>query len=125
MADALSTIPGCQTSAYVLTNPTPPHLCVIRGDTAYDLAMANGVQTRELNVRAYVADTSDQGAPMLLDQFVDPDSDRSVKAALEADSTLGGVVSDLHVSGASGEQVYVTDGRGPLLGSEFQVTVWL
>lgn len=125
MAAALSLIPGCQASAYPLSNPTPPHLCVMRGDLDYDQAFGDGLHYSQLNVRVYVADVNDQGASMLLDEFIDPDGDRSVKSFLESDTTLGGLVQDLNVVRSTGEQVYVRDSGGPLLGSEFQITVFL
>lgn len=125
LSTALRSIPGMQASAYVLGNPSPPFAHVTRGPIAYDQAMDHGVHTWTMTVRAYVALASDIGAQMLLDQYLAVDGERSVKAAIEADPTLGGVVSDLHVKGATGETEFVREQGGPLLGSEFTVEVWL
>ena len=125
IADNLKAIPGIQASAYVLTNPQPPCVHVMRGDVTYDRAMNGGEHSWVMRVRAFVAAVSDIGGQQLLDQFVAPTGDRSIKQAIEADRTLGGVVSDLRVTQATGEQEYVRDQGGPLLGSEFTVEVWL
>lgn len=125
LADALRTIPGCQASANVLNNPHPPHAHVMRGDTLYDQAMSGGIHRLSMRVRVFVAQVSDIGGQKLLDQFLSPQGERSVKAAIEADTTLGGVVQDLHVTQATGEQEYLRDQGGPLLGSEWSVDIWL
>lgn len=131
LATALKTIPGMQASAQQLSNFTPPCALVVRGPVQYDLAMEGGLHHWQMRVQVMVAMASDKGAQMVLDQFLDSEGDRSVKAALESDTSLGGLVSDLHVTGANGEQVYVRDqglhqqGGQPLLGSEFTVEIWL
>lgn len=125
MASALLVIPGLQVSAFMLSNPTPPSAHVERGDVLYDQAMQQGVHVWPFRIKAFVALLSDIGAATLLDTFLSPTGARSVKAAIEADPTLGGVVSDLHVTGATGEQVFVREQGGPVLGSEWSVMVWL
>lgn len=122
---ALKEIPGMQASAYVLGNSTPPFAHVLRGELVYDQAMGHGTHTWTMRVRAYVALTTDIGAQKLLDEYLAVDGERSIKAAIEADPTLGGVISDLQVKSASGEQEVVRDQGGPLLGSEWTVEVWL
>lgn len=132
LADALTVIPGMQASAQQLSNFTPPCALVKRGPVEFDEAMFGGVHHWLMNVQVMVAMASDIGAQMLLDKFLAPDGDYSVKSALEADRQLGGLVSDLHVTQANGEQVYVRESGGhlqgggqPLLGSEFTVEIWL
>ncbi len=125
LAAALTAIPGVQTSAYALANPTPPAAHVLRGDVQYDQAMNGGTHLWTMRVQAFVGLASDQGAQQLLDEFLSADGDNSVKQALEGDVTLGGIVQSLHVTNASGEQVYVRDQGGPVLGSEWTVQVWL
>lgn len=125
IADALRAIPGVQASPYALSNPYPPAVHVLRGPILYDQAMQGGLHQPTMRVQAFVAETSDQGAQALLDQFLALDGVYSVKAAIEADTSLGGVVQDLHVTTATGEQTYVRDQGGPLLGSEWTVEVLL
>lgn len=125
IATALQAIPDLQATPYVLANPTPPSAHVMRGQVLYDQAMRGGTHTWTMRVQAFVALTTDIGAQTLLDQFLAPEGTYSVKAAIEADPSLGGVVSDLHVTTASGEQQYVRDQGGPVIGSEWTVQVWL
>ena len=125
IATALRAIPGLQATPYVLANPTPPSAHVARGEVTYDQAMQGGVHTWVYRVQAFVALTSDIGAAALLDTYLSPDGAYSIKAAIETDTSLGGVVADLHVTSATGEQVFVRDQGGSVLGSEWTVQVWL
>ena len=125
LASALRVIPGMQVSAWQMANATPPCAQITRGPVEYDQAMHGGVHRPNFTVTAYVALVSDQGAQRLLDRYLAADGDLSVKQALEADTTLGGLVQDLHVTGATGEQPYARDQGGPVLGSDWSVEVWL
>ena len=125
IAEALGVIPDVQASPYVLANPTPPSVHVLRGDVLYDQAMVGGTHVWTMRVQAFVGLASDQAAQILLDGFLAADGDLSVKQAIEADTSLGGLVQTLHVTQASGEQVYVRDQGGPVLGSEWTVQIWL
>lgn len=118
-------IPGMQASPYLLSNITPPAASVMRGPIAYDQALGGGVHTWTFLVRAYVSSVTDIGSQRLLDEYLSAEGDLSIKAAIEEDTTLGGVVSDLHVTGASGEQELVRENGGALLFSEWTVEVWL
>ena len=125
IAEALRAIPGLNAQPYVLGNLTPPTATVMRGPVEYDQAMMGGVHDWTFIVRCYVASVTDIGAQTRLDDYLSAEGSSSVKAAIEADRTLGGVVSDLHVTGASGEQELVREQGGPLLFSEWTVEVWL
>ena len=125
LADSLRVIRGLQASPYLLANPTPPSAQVTRGPVVYDQAMQGGLHRPNFTVTCYVALMSDQGAQMLLDKYLAADGDFSIKQALEADRTLGGLVQDLHVTGASGEQPYAREQGGQVLGSDWTVEVWL
>jgi len=57
----------------------------------------------------------------VLDELLEDEGERSVKARLEADRTLGGAVADLFVAGHSGYCVYPSP-KGPQLGAEWTVT---
>lgn len=127
MADQLrDQIAGLNAQPYLLSNLTPPCATVLRGPLTYDQAMQGGVHFWTFLVRAFVASVTDIGAQRLLDQYLAPEGEMSIKAAIEDDPTLGGVVQELHVTGATGEQELVRDqGGGPLLFSEWTVEVWL
>lgn len=125
LADSLRTIDGLQVSPYVLSNPTLPAAVITRGPIDYDQAFQGGTHMLTLLVRVYVADLLDIAAATNLDAYLDVEGDASVFAAIEADTTLGGLIQDLHVTDAKGEQVYVRDTGGPMLGSEWTVNTWL
>lgn len=127
LAGALTVIPGLQTSGYMLSNPTLPFAGVKRGDVDYDRSMIGADQLHgvTMTVTVLVADLNDIGAAKILDQYLAPDGALSVKQAVEADTSLGGLVEDLRVTGANGEQTFVREGGGPMLGSEWTVDIWL
>jgi hypothetical protein len=58
-----------------------------------------------------------------LDEMLAPDGPQSIRAALEADRTLGGLVSDLRVVRHGGHRPYAVPGSEPALGSEWVVDV--
>jgi len=123
LATRLDTITGIQASAYMLTNPTPPAAHVIPGSIDYDGAMQRGHDVWELTVQVFVGLVADRGAQLRLDTMLAPSGGDSVKAAIEGDRTLGGVVDTLRVSRMTGYQVFNLE-RGPVLGAEWTVLVY-
>lgn len=126
MKAALDTVPGCQVSAYALSSPTLPCLYILPGRemiVTYDVAMARGADEWQFRVIAMSGASDDIGSQMLMDEFLDPSGTRSVKAALESDPSLGGVVDDLHVTDARGYTQVLREGAGPMLVAEIDVQV--
>jgi len=123
LATNLSTIAGCQISGYMLSAPTPPCLYVVPGDIEFDQAMQRGMDRWTFRVVALAGLASDIGAQKKLDEFLAPSGATSVKAAVEADRTLGGVVDDLRVTAATGYRTYGQPGGQVHLGVEFTVDV--
>lgn len=126
IADALSVIPGCQVSPYLLSSPTHPYLYVIPRGVSYDLVAARGLDLYHMGV---VAETSlgsgDRAAQELMDRFIEPTGDYSVKQALLADRTLGGVAHDSQVDDiGEGYTVRPRDGGGAVLWVEWAVRVY-
>lgn len=119
VAAALTTIPGLNATAYQMSTPDLPTAHVSRGPFTYDQALQGGVHNLTLTITAYVALVSAEGAQMLLDRYLAADGEFSVKEAVEADTTLGGLVQDLHVTGATGETSYAREQGGPVLGSDW------
>jgi hypothetical protein len=76
-----------------------------------------------VNVTVLVSMNDVEAAQKSLDAYLSPDGDASVRAALEADETLGGVVSDVTVRLADGYQPYEVSGEATYLGVRFQVEV--
>jgi hypothetical protein len=121
----LATIAGVQTSAYMLDSPMPPTLQVMGPDeVSYDLAMARGLDLWRLIVQGFVGSPMDQGAQVNLDEWLAPAGAKSVKAAIEADGTLGGKIQGLHVEKASGYRLYQLENRGSVLGAEWTIQIY-
>ncbi len=118
-------IRGLQVSNHVRSNITPPSCDIRRGPIEYDQALGSGTHMLIMLVRAYLANPWDTQAVNRLESYLEPEGDNSIKAAIESDTTLDGLVADLHVASCSGENPYLAEGQGPVLGAEWTVVVWL
>jgi hypothetical protein len=131
LATNLATIPNVQASAYMIANPTPPTVWVRPDKTSYHEAMQNGLACKYFTVTAFVGVIADQGSQMLLDKMLDETGATSVKAAIESDKTLGGLVQDLIVTDHNGYQVFADPqvgrsmGQGQLLAADWTVEVYV
>ena len=123
IATNLATVTDVQVLAYVLSNPTPPAFAVFPAACDYNQAMARGLDRWTFTVQAIVSAASDQDGQKQLDTYLAPTGSTSVRAAIESDRTLGGVVDNLVVTRVSGYQLYA-DERGANLGAEWSVEVW-
>jgi hypothetical protein len=123
MAANLSTLHGIQVSGYMLANPTPPCVHLWPTSVDYDLTFQRGYDTWFFTVQAFVALSSDIGSQVMLDQFIAPSGPQSVKAVLEADDTLGGLVVNLSVTNFSNYDRYIREGGGPVLGANWSVEI--
>ena len=128
IADALNAIPELQASPYMLSNPTPPSAHVFPDEVDYDQTMGRGHDDWFMTVQAFVGMITDIGAQKRLDLMLNPAGAYSVKAAIEADSTLGGVVDDVQVQSCTGYRVYarsvtISGSGDPVLGAEWRVWI--
>lgn len=123
LAANLSAIPGCQVSAYMLANPTPPTIHLFPADINYDQTMGRGHDQWMFTVQAFVGSVSDIGSQKKLDEMLAPAGASSVKAAIESDLTLGGTADDLRVTTCSGYRELRREGGGPVLLAEWSVEV--
>lgn len=120
----LSAIEGCQVSAYMLSNPTTPSLQVNGPDEiTYDLSMHRGLDEMTVVVQGLVGSPTDIGRQVVLDEWLAPNGSKSVKAAIEADHTLGGLVAGARVARVSGYRVYALPNQGATLGAEWFVDI--
>lgn len=125
VAAALQGIPGVQASAYMMSAPTPPHFFVRPGRTTYDQTLQRGIDRYELIVTGIVSlNAGDIGAQQNLEAWRAPTGASSVKAALEADPTLDGVVETLRVESCSDDRVLQLPGAGVGIGCEWTVTAY-
>lgn len=124
LAANLSSIQDVQVSAYMLSAPTPPAMHIFPSEIEYDQAQQRGLDIVTMTVQAFVALGVDIAAQITLDELLAQSGVRSVKTAVEADSTLGGKVQDVHVTAATGYQPFPTKDGGAILACSWTVLVY-
>lgn len=123
-ANLTAAFPTVNVSPYLFPSPDPPCMDVMPNGTVYDQAMKRGADTLELLVRVMVSWADPVAAQTNLDAYCATGSG-GVKAAIEADATLGGVVSWCRVTEVSPYKEY-TPAAGSVqtkLGVEFTLEV--
>jgi hypothetical protein len=123
VATLLSTIPGLQSSARILSNPSLPTAYVLPGETNFHQTFGDGPSDYNLIVELQVGTYSDIGAQMKLDEFLAETGEASIKAAIETDPTLGGLVDDLIVQGFRDYGLFQRAQGDAVLGA--RVLVWV
>lgn len=111
-----------QVEPWVLAKPTPPCAYVTVGAEQYDQAMGHGHHDYTFVIFVLVPLSTDVGAQKELGYMLADTGTKSVKALVEADRTLGGVVTFLWVPERTGERVYRLE-DSPALGAEWTVDV--
>lgn len=122
LAKAASSVSGLSASDTVLDAVNPPTFVVGEVEMEYDQAFQRGLDQLDVKCRLYASRADASSGQSTLDAFMGS-GPKSVKSALEADRTLGGVAETLRVTKVSGYGVY--EAAGVLyLGAEFHTTVW-
>ena len=124
LATRLATISGVNAFAYPAPNPPVPAAIVAPGPSEYDQTFRNSLTRISFVVRMLVGRADDDTAADSLYAYLDPTGSSSVKAAIEGDKTLGGVVDDACVTRHDTPGLFDYGGQ-PLLGVEFTVEVML
>jgi len=123
MGEALTAVPNLRVRPNIPSLVTPPMAVVFPQTIEYDLNAARGVNRYTFTVSVFVVKADDRAAQLRVDPFVSPTGTASVKAALEADRTLGGVVDTLRVTNVSNYSS--TDANDVLyLAVDFEVEVY-
>jgi len=120
LAEQLSSIEGLRVSQVMVDAPRPPQAIVTPLRIDYDLNARRGADEYQFVVTVMVGRADSRTAQNSLDSYIV--GDNSVKAAIEADRTLGGAANTCRVTEmrnygaiAYGDQLY--------LGCEFVVEV--
>lgn len=100
----LETIPDLQVYTRPPGSIVVPAAVVRRRSTTFDVTM-DGLVDTGWGVTLFVSFANTDVATEELDKYLDPSGDRSIKAAIEADPTLGGVVDFARVASAEGDRV--------------------
>lgn len=122
LAEKIGSINGLRTAATVPDQVNPPIAVIIPERVTYDEAYARGLVVYTFIVQVVVGKVSERTAQNRLDGFVNPTGATSIKAAIEADKSLGGVVFDSRVTEMTTYTV-VQIGDIAYLSCEFRVTV--
>ena len=102
--------------------PVPPQLEVAEFGVQKHQAMANGAEWWTCSVRGYLALTTANISFEAADTFLVNDP---VAAAIEADRTLAGLVSDLIVDRADQRSWTHPQLQAPLIGVEWQLRIFV
>lgn len=101
LATRLGTITGLRTFPYQPEQVNPPVAYPVLESVEYHNAFGGGDVVMRFSVSVIAGRWTDRTAHALLDDFLSYDGPRSVRAAIEADRTLGGVCSTLVVASAT------------------------
>ncbi len=120
----LATISGLRTYNYQPEQITPPVAYPELTQVVYHRTMGNGTALTQMEwlVHCIVGRYTDRTAHDLLDQYLSATGAKSVRAAIEADSTLGGVVQASLIS-TSADISSLTTGDAEFLQIQFTLTV--
>lgn len=109
---------------YLLGNEVAPVVGVLGPDmTEYDQAMARGLDRWLVVVRALAGSPLDLQKQKTLDRWLAPSGGESIKAAIESDRTLGGLVQNVRVVSSTGYREYTLE-SGKVLGCDFTVEIF-
>jgi hypothetical protein len=112
-----------QVSPYLLSQWQPPTAQLFPASTEFDLAMQRGADERTYTLQVFVAFVTDEGAQVILDEYLERDGERSVKRVVELDENLGGLVDSVRVTRHEGYRQFASEGQPMVLGTEFTIVV--
>jgi hypothetical protein len=122
LGTALDTITGLRVFDYVPDSLSPPAAVVEPLEVDYDEAMRRGLDFYRAFILIIVGRMSDRSSQDRLDAYVAGSGASSVKAALEADKSLGGACSTLQVTSARPREVVVSGVN--MIAYRFEVSIY-
>lgn len=123
LSTRLATISGMSVYSFVPDSIEPPTAVVgVMSSVDYDSTMSRGSDLYEIPLYLYVSRVDAELSQDSLDEFLAGSGSKSIKQAIEGDSTLGGVVSSARVVEASNYGVYTINSID-YLGVEFNVEI--
>jgi hypothetical protein len=108
LSTALDAIAGLRTFDNVPDSLSPPAAVVEPVEVTFDLAMQRGLDMYRAYVLVIVGRMSERSASDRLDAYLAGSGASSIKAAIEADKTLGGACDSLQVTEANPRTVTVS-----------------
>lgn len=98
LANSLTLINGLRVVQYVPDQINPPVAYVAINDVTYHRAFGGGNAIHNYTITVIVGRANERTAQGQLDDFLSYDGARSVRAAIELDPTLDGLISSLIVT---------------------------
>ena len=123
LATRLSTISGLRVFEYQPDSAYPPFAFPSLTNIEYHKAMAGGAQNYTYTITVVTGRVDERSGQDELDAFASYDGAKSVRAAIEADRTLGGVVDTLIVS-SSANVSSMSIGDNNFITLDFTLTVY-
>lgn len=121
--NSLTVIPGLRVYDYLPDQINPPLAYVGIQQVNYHGAFRGGNPITTYTVVVVVGRVNERTSQRALDEFLAYDGDRSVRAAIEADPTLDGVIQSLIVTDG-GNLAPLTMGDVTYVSIDFSVTVY-
>jgi hypothetical protein len=123
LATNLGNITGLRTTTETPDTISPPIAIINVANVNYDKSFARGLDEYNFVVTVIVGRVGERSAQRLLDSYVSPTGNPSVKLAIELDKTLGGKCDTLRVSEMRNYGSLVI-GEITYLAAEFNVVVY-
>lgn len=118
----LEEISGLRVYDIVPDTIVPPCAIIGQLDLTFDTNNARGLDTANVDVMVVVQRFSERSGQNLLDKLLAGSGESSIKAAIEADRTLGGAVDTLRVTSAQSGVYQSADVE--YLSYRYQVTIF-
>ena len=120
----LETISGLRGYSEIPDNPSIPAAVISLNSVDYHQAFKNGLIELNFTITVIVGRFNSRSAQHNLNEYADNSGDRSIKAAIESDRTLGGAAFDCIVQTMSGiSNIDLNDGNN-YLATEFSVVAY-
>jgi len=123
LADRLATVPRLRVSPQIPEQVNPPVAVVSRARVDYHRDMAGGTTEWSMQVQLIAGRMADRQSQRTIDAWLSWDGPASVRRAIEADGTLGGVALDTVVTDADALTTFQI-GDSEYIGVTMNVTVW-
>jgi len=123
LADRLATVPRLRVAPQIPEQVNPPVAVVSRAQVNYHRDMAGGTTEWTMQVQLIAGRMAERQSQRTIDAWLSWDGPKSVRAAIEADGTLGGVALDTVVTDADALTTFQI-GDSEYIGVTMNVTVW-
>jgi hypothetical protein len=123
LAEAAKSVPDLRAFAYLPEAIDPPTFVAGEVTIDYDQVEEGGWDQLEVICHLYTSTSLDRAGQKLLDGYLARTGSRSIKTALQADPTLGGICTTLRLTQATGYGKYEIAGA-TYYGSRLVVHVW-